>query len=50
MTSLLKNEIPFKLVSQEPHTVTLRERDTTSQVRIPVDEVQKYICLTRVYH
>jgi len=24
---------------KEPHTVTLRERDTTSQVRIPVDEV-----------
>merc|ERR1712241_1375474 len=28
---------------KEPHTVTLRERDTTSQVRIPVDEVAETV-------
>jgi hypothetical protein len=30
---------------QEPHTVTLRERDSTSQVRIAVDKVSTVILL-----
>ena len=33
----------YKVLELEDNKVTIRDRDTMEQIRIPIDEVEKYI-------